>query len=280
LATGKRNGRHGKRIPPETGKQALVFGDWERGGWSDLLASPGGQRQSQALIGDKVKVLEQQGDWSRIASQQNLKAWLKSAHLTAGTPPIRRLFEEKPMFIVTQAPGVSVHSPLSQKGEKKQNRVDKNLFIPFGAILPLYSPNINFSEGKWVPSAHEHLRLLLPDGSRVQLPTNAVQPVLQPLSLADALGRIKNFRLIPYQNGGNTRSAMDDSGLIFLLFRVAGVQTPRTLAGLRKAGKPVAPFEARAGDVVFFSASHSDLARPAVLLNNTTFIEAFPARSV
>ncbi|MCP4696263.1 MAG: C40 family peptidase [Gammaproteobacteria bacterium] len=86
--------------------------------------------------------------------------------------------------------------------------------------------------------------------------------------------------MIPYQNGGNTRSAMDDSGLIFLLFRVAGVQTPRTVAGLRKAGKPVAPFEVRAGDVVFFSASHSDLARPAVLLNNTTFIEAFPARSV
>ncbi len=58
----------------------------------------------------------------------------------------------------------------------------------------------------------------------------------------------------PYRYGGMNRSGMDCSGLLFVAFREADLQIPRTSRDQSKYGKKVAMEELRPGDLVFFAA--------------------------
>ncbi len=252
--------RDKQRRPASAGQFARVFGDWGRGGWSDVLDEPrnGAARRSQALIGDQVEVVDQKdgGRWSQVklVAQGDLTGWVRTDHLTRGSPANLDAWERQVQYLVVRAPGVPA------EGE---------LFLPFGAILPQ------------APVAQE-LRLLLPDGRRVVVEPGEVRRVDRPLAVAEALEQLRGFREIPFQNGGNTAQAMDSSGLIFLAFRVMGVSMPRQLEELLRFGTTVSSFDqARAGDVVFFSTFNPEQPRPVVLLDDRrTFIEAYPARGV
>ncbi len=253
--------RDRQRRPTPASKLALVFGAWNRGGWTDVLEEPHDQapRLSQALIGDRLEVLAQTqgGHWSQVelAGQGGLTGWVDTNHLTTGSPErVRKAWDSGPMYVVVRAPGVTA---------------DGDLFLPFGATLPLVS------------SDDEAPRLLLPDGRAVLLRTEEVCAADQPLPLTEALSRLTDFRQVPFRNGGNTVQAMDGPGLIHLLFRAAGVVVPRDLDGLRRTGNRVLLAQAQAGDVVFFSTFNADQPRPVVLLGDgETFIEAYPARGV
>ncbi|MFO1432365.1 MAG: NlpC/P60 family protein [Candidatus Competibacteraceae bacterium] len=244
------------RLAPTIGEMALVFGEWEQGGWTDVFAKPDADsiRLSQALIGDKVKVLEQRKGWSQVemVSQPGVKGWIKTTHLTKGSASVWRLLNQGNLAVVVRAPGIAF---------------DNTLFVPFGATLPL-------------DSTASASRLVLPDGSRIPLDPADIRPVEKPLTLEEALDRIKGFRQVSYQYGGNTRLAMDSSGLIFLLFRAMGLQVPRTLEGLQKMGTFIPPEQRQTGDIAFFSTFHSDQLQPVILLDKDTFIEASPARGV
>jgi hypothetical protein len=254
----KRGGHRDSRFPPKPGNLALVFGVWERGGWSDIFAEPSATsiRLSQSLIGDQVKVLTQQGSWSKveIISQGNIKGWISTAQLTAGSAKVRQAFNERKMLFVVATPGILA---------------EEDFFVPFGSILPLLDS-----------ADPEKPHLLLPDGSQIFVEGKQVRPVDQPLSLTDALERLKSFRQVSYENGANSGLAMDAPGLIYLLFRAVGLSVPRTIEDLQKAGEKVSMAEARAGDVIFFSTFNPDQLRPVILLDNNTFIEASPARGV
>ena len=244
-------------LAPAVGEQALVFGDWEKGGWTDVLVQPeaGAERLSQALLGDRVQVLAQQPGWSRvaIAVQGGIQGWVKTTHLTRGSPRVRQSLTWDKLYLVVRVPGVAV---------------DGATFVPFGARLPATT------------TAGQELRLSLPDGRQVGVPAADVRALEQPLSLAEAIERIKGFRQVPYQSGANTRMAMDGAGLIYLLFRVTGAIIPRTLEGLQQAGVAVSSQQRQVGDIVFFSTFHAGQLRPVIILDDQIFIEASPAQGV
>jgi hypothetical protein len=244
-------------LVPTVGEEALVFGDWEHGGWTDVLAQPeaGAERLSQALLGDRVQILAQQPGWSRvaIAVQGDIQGWVKTNHLTRGSRRVRQSLASDKLYFVVRVPGVAV---------------DGATFVPFGARLPA------------ITTTGQELRLLLPDGRQVRVLATDVRALDKPLSLTEAIERIKGFRQVPYQGGANTRVAMDGPGLVYLLFRVTGVIIPRTLAGLQQAGIVVPAQQRQVGDIVFFSTFHAGQLRPVIILDDQIFIEASPARGV
>lgn len=245
------------RLMPMVGEEALVFGDWEHSGWTDVLAQPeaGAERLSQALLGDRVQILAQQPGWSRvaIAIQGGIQGWVKTNHLTRGSRRVRQSLAGDKLYSVVRVPGIAV---------------DSATFVPFGARLPA------------ITTTQQQVGLLLPDGRQVHVPATDVRALDKPLSLAEAIERIKGFRQVPYQGGANTRMAMDGPGLVYLLFRVTGTVIPRTLAGLQQAGVVVPAQQQQVGDIVFFSTFHAGQLRPVIILDDQIFIEASPARGV
>lgn len=64
----------------------------------------------------------------------------------------------------------------------------------------------------------------------------------------------RSYTGTPYRMGGMTRSGMDCSGLLYVSFKSAGINLPRTAKEQSKYGKRVFIDELRPGDLVFFSA--------------------------
>lgn len=56
----------------------------------------------------------------------------------------------------------------------------------------------------------------------------------------------------PYALGGNSKSGIDCSGLIYNAFSQQGKRVPRTVDELRKKGKRISVDRARKGDILFF----------------------------
>jgi cell wall-associated NlpC family hydrolase len=70
----------------------------------------------------------------------------------------------------------------------------------------------------------------------------------------EALNRaIAGFHGAPYRSGGTTPAGVDCSGLVQSSFHQAGINLPRTVAQQFGQGQPVALYELRFGDVVFFN---------------------------
>lgn len=257
-----RRSRHGvsevrdSRLTPEVGEQAIVFGEWDRGGWADLFVQPGRDPVGQALIGDLAVIVEQSGGWSRVRTAElpGSPAWVRTAALTAGSARVRTAWNRSPFFFLTRAPGLE-HG---------------RLFVPFGARLP----------GTVAPDATTVV-LLLPDGREVGVPRESVRPAEPAPPIEEALSLAVGLRRITYRRGGNTREAFDGAGLVTIAFRVAGITLPRSAEGQRRLGSEVRLEEAQRGDVVFFAVYGSDASQPAILVDSAgTLLEASPATGV
>lgn len=65
----------------------------------------------------------------------------------------------------------------------------------------------------------------------------------------------KGYMGAPYVLGGNTKSGVDCSGLIYNAYQKQGIRIPRTVNELRKKGKRISIDRAKKGDIIFFRTS-------------------------
>jgi len=72
-------------------------------------------------------------------------------------------------------------------------------------------------------------------------------------NIQHVINTAKSYQGTPYRYGGNTRSGMDCSALVYLSFKSVGVTLPRVSAAQSKIGKRVTKDKLKKGDVVFFA---------------------------
>lgn len=247
-----------RRIPVKVGDWALVWGPWDEGGWADVLESPNqdANRKAQALLGDRVEVLGQRGDWMEVTeSARSWRGWVQAAHLTYGSSSVRRMFETRPTVALASSPYL---------------RIDEcGSLAPYGAQLPI------------LDDSKKRLEVQLPDGRGLRVRRFQVALTSQPKPISFAITNVNGLLRRPFQTGGNSPAAMDGVGLIYLILRASGYGgVPREPSALWARATPVSNWAMEPGDFLLIDTFSDQPPSPAILVSDRILLEASPASGV
>ncbi len=221
---------------------------------ADLRRVPDGkgERISQLLPGEAVRVLEENDGWAHVwAEGDGYVGWLEAATLwPCGDAAAARAFLDAADALVA-----SELAPAYLRPFRSALQVGK---IPFGATLPVVVRRRGWAEVR------------LPDGRTWWV----AQSDLLPLSerpgqdaggIDRALGLLRRCVGAPYLPGGRTPFGFDSVGLAQAFLHLLGLPAPRALEQLCQAGQVVAG-QPQPGDLVFFAHEpvQEELRRPGL----------------
>jgi hypothetical protein len=220
--------------------------------------------QTQLILGEKVLVVDRQGEWSKIAAVEQpskkdplgYPGWVRSEFIAAGWPSAH-------LYAVVMAP----HGPLR---DEPGGSLLKSLYLD--TRLPVES-----TQKDWV-------QVRLPDGKTgwlssgdVRLTDNLSSPIPADglFALAQALIGVK------YQWGGTTTDSLDCSGFTYRVFHAYGILLSRDADDQALGGVFVARKDIRKGDLIFVSEQSGGLvSHMSIYWENSTVLDAVTIRGV
>lgn len=198
-----------------------------------------GRIETQALMGEAVRVLGQQGSWSRVAvvgqptpkNTLGYPGWVPTRQLTAN--PTFGALLSGPIAVVT-SPTAALRTSRSR------------LELSYGTEMPA------------VGSSGQDILVATPAGTTGRLSASAAHvyrssaaiPVPTPKELVAAARLFLGLR---YLWGGTSAFGFDCSGFVNLIYRAHGLVIPRDADAQAMAGRPVSARELQPGDLVFFA---------------------------
>jgi hypothetical protein len=201
-----------------------------------------GRIETQALLGERLRVLERRGAWTRVAVVDQPTP--KDRRGYPGWVPSVQLARSSSFGGLLSGPVAIVARPTAwlRAGGR---RVE----LSYGTKLPL------------ARSLGRDVVVALPDGGKGRLPRTAVQVFRSPGAIpkpsgAALVASARAFLGVRYLWGGTSTFGFDCSGLIELVFRAHGVIVPRDADAQADRGKPVARAGLRPGDLIFYGRVH------------------------
>ncbi len=117
--------------------------------------------------------------------------------------------------------------------------------------------------------------VVAPDGSAPTAPGPIrIRPTDERGLRASLVESARGYLGVPYLFGGTTERGFDCSGLTGAVYRLNGLNLPRSSQAQFEAGTPVAVENARAGDLVFFSTVGGRVSHVGLYLGQGAFIHA------
>jgi hypothetical protein len=211
---------------------------------TDLRREPSNraERVSQALLGEAVQILEDQGDWSRIRLEKDgYLAWIHTAALHRCSREEIGAYRGECNHLVKVDLADVYHQPVVSGGAKGRDEAGK---LPFGTAV------------RAIERRNEAVGISLPDCRLVWISDTDLIPLGErprPDSdgIAHALARFRRFVGVPYLWGGRTPFGFDCSGLAQAFWGYLGVHLPRDADQQFQAGFPVDGLP-QPGDLLFF----------------------------
>ena len=192
-----------------------------------------GRTLTQLLLGEPVRVLEDQGAWLRVAAP-----WQSAAAHDAGYPGwVRAAHLGEPVAASTGTVDVvTCSAPCMVDGGRPVE-------LSFGTRLAVVA-----SVGD------RDVRVLLPGGRSGTLPVASVR-LSDPDRTVDTVDVAGMFLGLRYLWGGTSAWGLDCSGLVHLVLRSQGVAVPRDASdqAVSDLVEPVPLDEVRRGDLYFFA---------------------------
>jgi gamma-D-glutamyl-L-lysine dipeptidyl-peptidase len=227
--------------------------------------------QTQALFGDRVIVVQEQGDWDQVLvpgqptpkDSQGYPGWIPKAQLT--TDPSFAAQTERAAFA------------LSDRGitnwlYREPGLSGQDLEISINTRLPVLSRTDNAVQ---VATPDRGPRWLDARTTTVdENPTDIAQP-----SGADLVRNAAGFVDVPYLWGGRAGFGLDCSGFTSTIYQMSGITLPRD-AGPQAAdsrGRAIDKSELQPGDLLFYSHTKDPEAiyHVAMYSGDGNMIEAF-----
>lgn len=222
---------------PALGNPARIL-QWLDGMTTAERRALNGRADTQALLGDRVRVLRLVPGWARVVvpsqpsqlDRRGYPGWVPRGQLTA-IRPVR---------------SARVATVTQRTARLRADRPDGRRLTPvsFGTRLPVAGRTPRF------------VRVLTPTGTVRRLPLAAVtvhdrgEPALTP-SRRSLVDTATAFVGLPYLWAGVSGFGLDCSGLTSLSYRVHGIQTPRDALPQSQSGTPVD--RPRPGDLMFYA---------------------------
>ncbi|HEU5037963.1 MAG TPA: C40 family peptidase [Nocardioides sp.] len=196
-----------------------------------------GRADTQALLGDRVRVLHLQQGWAQVVvpgqptplDRRGYPGWVPRRQLTAVRP--------------VSTPRVATVTARTAWLRTDTTAARPLLRISFGTDLPI------------VGVTPKSVRVHLPTGAVRRIARSAVvrhdrgTPALTP-TRASLVEQAESFTGLDYLWAGASGFGVDCSGLTSLAYRVHGIRIPRDASAQWAAGQPVA--HPRRGDLLFY----------------------------
>jgi len=210
---------------------------------------------TQGIIWEKVKILEEKGDWLRIVLPDSYEGWVQRFNLQELDPELEQSIAKRKRVLVDEP-----YLPLKSY-TKVDGVYEKQGMAVFGGRFPLKQ-----DKGSWK-------ELWLPDGRSgwIQL------PAVPGLSTRD---RILFYALkmlgAPYHWGGKSENGYDCSGFVQSLFSACGLTLPRDAWQQKEllAEYPLKGTEVQKGDLAFFQNEKGRINHVAIMMDDSLFIHA------
>ncbi len=212
--------------------------------WSRVLSTAArlgldGRIETQALLGEPVRIVGQRGAWTRIAvvdqptpiNRLGYPGWVPTSQLTSNAA-FGGLLGGR-IAVVSARRVLLRGSP-------------RSITLSFGTRLPV----VGVSGGA--------VQIATPDGHVGRLPGSAVRVYASVADIPAPTGRglvamARRFLGVRYLWGGTSAFGFDCSGLVNLVYREHGTVIPRDADAQALGGRPVARDALTPGDLVFFA---------------------------
>lgn len=214
---------------------------------------------SQAILSNNVTVLEVNGDWAKVQTNDQYTGWMPlnamvaksgaSAYSGSGAmAQVTSVFAH-----IYRETDVTKHQPLTT--------------APFESRLAVVDEMKD--DARW-------LKVKLPDGAIGYVQRGDVTLKPQVLTIPESIELAKRFLGLPYTWGGRSSYGYDCSGFTQMLVRSRGIIMPRD-ADLQASWSGVVPIkrdELKQGDLLFFGSSPDHITHTGMYIGNGEFIHA------
>ncbi|MFB5663425.1 NlpC/P60 family protein [Alteribacillus sp. HJP-4] len=203
-----------------------------------------GNLETQALYGMEVSILEEEGDWAKVAvhgqetprEELGYPGWVPKEQLTKNKQ-FEKLSENKPFATVTSA---KTNLYLDRQ------LTDKVMELSFNTRLPVLS-----EQKKQVLVAVPAGGVKWLDKEDVEI-YNSVEDIPEP-GQEDLVETGKMFLDLPYLWAGVSAFGFDCSGFTHTIYKAHGIEIPRDSGVQAQAGEAVDRDDLQVGDLVYFA---------------------------
>lgn len=214
---------------------------------------------SQAILSSGLVVLEVNGDWAKVRTDDQYTGWMPLVDLVAkagatGYSGSAKMAQVTSMFAhIYRETDVTKHQPL--------------LTAPFESHLAVIDEMKG--DARW-------LKVQLPDGAVGYVQRGDITLSPKVLSIPESIKLAKRFMGLPYTWGGRSSYGYDCSGFTQMLVGSRGIVMPRD-ADLQAAWSGVMTIkreELKPGDLLFFGSSPEHITHTGMYIGNGEFIHA------
>ncbi len=229
---------------------------------NDILST----RLTQALFNQIVKVVSQEGSWTKIMMLDGTTGWVKSKYISRDASCVTdgRINNK----IVVTAKTVYVYTGTGNDIKYKQVVLGTELYS-VSKTKTGYDVLLPDNKKGWVE-----------DGGVIAVPST--QNNIPKTSAEGFIQTVRKFEGTIYIIGGISRWGIDSPGLCYVGSRINGVDIPRNVKEIAKTGTSVTLQEIKPGDLLLFSTNNvkKDVSDVGVYTGNSEFIHSSPSRGV
>lgn len=228
----------------------------------DILST----RITQVLYNQVIKVVAEQNAWMQIKLLDGTTGWVKSKYISRNTDSVTDGSIEN--RIIVTAKSVDVYSGTNNRVKYKQIVLGTELYS-VGKNKTGYDVLLPDNKRGWVE-----------EGGVIAIPID--NNIIPKTTSNNFVQTINKFNGTIYIIGGMSRWGIDSQGLVYICSRINGVEIPRKLEDMMKAGTAVSEDSVRIGDLLFFSSDSQkkDVCDVGVYTGENKFIHTSNTKGV